>query len=69
MGITELSGKMMRWRLRHSEFDYLIQYEKSNINAQADALSQLAPPGERTASQSEDIPSHPQGWDPHKCLV
>jgi transposase InsO family protein len=41
LNIAEPSGRLARWRLRLSEFDFDIQYKKGRVNTQADALSRL----------------------------
>ena len=40
-GISEPSGRLMRWRLRLAEFDFSIEYKKGKINCLADSLSRL----------------------------
>ena len=45
----------MRWRIRLSEFDFQVEYKKSKLNTQADALSRLATDGERTNDIDDDI--------------
>ena len=57
MEIVEPSGRLMRWRLRLSEFDFRIEYKKGTLNAQADALSRLRTLGETTVPIDDDIPS------------
>ena len=54
--IAEPSGRLMRWRLRLSEFDFQILYKKGKLNAQEDALSRLTTLGETTSDHDEDIP-------------
>ena len=49
MTIAEPSGRLMRWRLRLSEFDFTIQYKRVVQNTQADALLRLATLGETTS--------------------
>ena len=41
MNITEPSGRLTRWRLRLSEFNFSIKYKKGADNHHADALSRL----------------------------
>ncbi|CDF40830.1 unnamed protein product [Chondrus crispus] len=50
MNVTDPSGRLIRWRLRLSEFDFEIKYKKGKANSQADALSRL-----RTAGETELI--------------
>ncbi|CDF36784.1 unnamed protein product [Chondrus crispus] len=47
MNVTDPSGRLIRWRLRLSEFDFEIKYKKGKANSQADALSRL-----RTAEET-----------------
>ena len=54
--IAEPSGRLMRWRLRLSEFDFQILYKKGKLNTQADALSRLTTLGETSSDLDEDIP-------------
>ena len=54
--IAETSERLMRWRLRLSEFDFQILYKKGNLNTQADALSRLTTLIETTSDLDEDIP-------------
>ena len=56
MDIAEPSGRLMRWRIRLSEFDFQVEYKKSKLNTQADALSRLATDGETTDDIDDDIP-------------
>ena len=56
MNINDPSGRLMRWRLRLSEFDFEVQYKKGKANTQADALSRLQTLGETTASVDDAIP-------------
>ncbi|CDF32470.1 unnamed protein product [Chondrus crispus] len=46
MNVTDPSGRLIRWRLRLSEFDFKIKYKKGKANSQADALSRLRTAGE-----------------------
>ena len=55
MTIAEPSGRLMRWRLRLSEFDFTIQYKRGVQNTQADALSRLATLGETTSDIDDEI--------------
>ena len=54
--IAEPSGRLMRWRLRLSEFNFTIQYKRGVQNTQADALSRLATLGETTSDLDDEIP-------------
>ena len=50
------NARLMRWRLRLSEFDFKPVYKKGTSNNIADALSRLQTPGETPFYESEDIP-------------
>lgn len=41
MNINEPSDRLIRWRLRLSEYDFVVKYNKGKSNTQADALSRL----------------------------
>ena len=56
MTIAEPSGRLMRWRLRLSEFDFVVLYKKGKINTQADALSRLPTSGDTTSEIDDEIP-------------
>ena len=58
MEITEPSGRLMRWRLRISEFDFSVKYKKGTANTQADALSRLPTTGGTTVEVDEEIPCY-----------
>lgn len=59
MEICEPSGRLMRWRLRLSEFDFNIVHKKGLINTQADAMSRLTTLGSTTVDIDDDIPQYP----------
>ncbi len=54
--IAERSGRLMRWGLRLSKFDFEVRYQKGKANSQADALSRLATLGETVLPVDEEIP-------------
>lgn len=54
MSITEPSGRLMRWRLRLTQFDYEFSYKKGNLKAQGVALSHLGTRGEALPVEEED---------------
>ena len=54
MNIAEPSGRLMRWRLQLSEFDFTIQYKRGVQNSHADKLSRLATLGETTSDLDDE---------------
>ena len=44
MNLTESTGRLTRWRLRLSEFEFVIEYKPGKKNQVADALSRLIRP-------------------------
>ena len=42
MNITDASVRLLRWRLRLSEFNFAINYKKGSRNLHADAMSHLS---------------------------
>ena len=54
--IAEPSGRLTRWRLRLSEFDFEVKYKKGKLNTHADALSRLQTSGGTTIQVDEEIP-------------
>ncbi|CDF35613.1 unnamed protein product [Chondrus crispus] len=55
MNVTDPSGRLIRWRLRLSEFDFEIKYKKGKANSQADALSRLQTAGETVDEIDDEI--------------
>lgn len=68
MGISEPSGRLMRWRLRLSEFDFQVVYKKGKLNTQADALSRLTTLGSTVVAPDEDIPCFLIQDSPRPCV-
>ena len=65
MSVSDPSGRLMRWRLRLSEFDYDVEYKKARLNKQADALSRLETLGETEPFVDDEIPCfHMEGSCP-----
>ena len=58
MEITEPAGRLMRWRLRLSEFNFVVKYKKGLLNTQADALSRLRTSGDTTVDVDDEIPCY-----------
>lgn len=54
MNVSDPSGRLIRWRLRLSEFKFQIQYKKGICNSQADALSRLGTRGGTEVDAEED---------------
>ena len=55
MNVTDPSGRLIRWRLRLSEFDFEIMYKKGKANGQADAFSRLLTEGETVDAIDDEI--------------
>jgi hypothetical protein len=53
--IVEPSGRLARWRLRLSEFDYEIAYKKGSANVHADTLSRLRTYAETEYDPDQDV--------------
>ena len=56
MNVTDPSGRLSRWRLLLSEFDFEIKYKKGKANSQADALSRLLTEGETVYEIDDEMP-------------
>ena len=56
LGLTDVTGRLTRWRLRLLEFDISIEYKKGIKNQLADALSRITTDGETSAAPYLNIP-------------
>ena len=56
LGATDVSGRLARWRLRLSEFDFSVEYKTGKKNTLADALSRLPTAGETNVAPDLDVP-------------
>ena len=54
--VNDPSGRLKRWRLGLSEFDFDVEFKKGKANKQADALSRLTTLGETALDVDDDIP-------------
>lgn len=52
--IDDPSGRRIGWRLRLTEFDFEVQYKRSKIKTQADALSRFNMTGETILHDEND---------------
>ena len=57
MSLTESTGRLTRWRLRLSEFDFVIQYRPGRVHQIPDALSRLIVPNNTQRPVDDDIPT------------
>jgi len=53
---TDGTGRLMRWRLRLSEFDFDVRYKKGTKNSVADCLSRLRTLGDTVTEIDDQIP-------------
>ena len=59
MKLTDSSGRLMRWRLRLSEFDFTIQYRPGIVHQVLDALSRIIPPqGNDDRPLDDELPTY-----------
>ena len=56
LSVSDVSGRLARWRLLLQEFDFTIRYKKGIKNTIADAISRLPTIGESTVEPNIDIP-------------
>lgn len=56
MEIVDPSGRLMRWRLRLSEYQFTIHHKKGYLNTQADAVSRLPSDGHTTEHENYEVP-------------
>lgn len=56
MMLSDPSGRLLRWRLRLSDFTFEIHYKKGYLNTQADALSRLLSSGHTTEHEEVEPP-------------
>jgi len=57
MTLTNSSGRLLRWRLRLSEFDFSITYRPGRVHQVPDALSRLLTPDGEERPVDDDIPA------------
>ena len=55
--ITDPSGRLIRWCMRLSEFDFMVNLKKGNENTQADALSRVITDVDTVPDDNDEIPS------------
>ena len=59
MTLTNSSGRLMRWRLRLSEFDFTITYRPERVHQVPDALSGLiSPDGNDDKVVDDEVPTY-----------
>ena len=56
LNISGDNARLVRWRLRLSEFTFDIQYKPGRLNQAADALSRMATEGSDQSSLDHDVP-------------
>ena len=57
MTLTDPSGRLTRWRLRLSEFDYEVTYRPGRVHQVPDALSRISTSGTDNSPVDDEIPS------------
>ena len=59
MTLTDSSGRLMRWRLRLSKFDFTITYRPGRVHQVPDALSRLiSPDGNSDKPVDDEVPTY-----------
>ena len=59
MTLTDSSGRLMRWRLRPSEFDFTMTYRPGRVHQVPDALSRLtSPDGNDDKADDDEEPTY-----------
>ena len=56
LNISGDNGRLVRWRLRLSEFTFDIQFKPGRVNQVADALSRMATSGGDQLEIDQDVP-------------
>lgn len=56
LNLTDVSGRLFRWRLRLAEFDFEVKYERGNNNHLADTLSRLSTTNVEKTNIDDEIP-------------
>ena len=56
LNLTNFIGRLARWRMLLSEFDYEIDYIPGRVNSVPDAMSRLLTPGEDKIQFGTDVP-------------
>lgn len=55
MNITEIFGRLTRWRLHLAKYDFQMKYKNGSDNAHADGLSRLLTNAPTEANDPDDI--------------
>ena len=59
MTLTDSSGRLMRWRIRLSKFDFTIQYRPGTVHQVPDALSRIiSPQGNDDGPVDDKVPTY-----------
>ena len=58
MTLTDSSERLVRWRLRLSEFDFTISYSPGRVHQVPDALSRfISPDGNDSNAVDDEVPT------------